>query len=60
MTGTLKICYGDEQPDDFLHAQDVLPIIHTRFQGIEPAPIHIEDNFMKRCMLRLEKKPIMR
>jgi hypothetical protein len=33
---------AEEQPYDFLHAQEVLPIIHTRFQGIEPAPMHIE------------------
>jgi hypothetical protein len=38
----------EEQPYDFLHAQDVLPIIHTRFQGIEPAPIHIKDNFYEK------------
>ena len=49
----------EEQPYDFLHAQDVLPIIHTLFQGIEPAPIHIEDNFMKRCMLEVERKSMM-
>lgn len=49
----------EEQPYDFLHAQDVLPIIHTLFQGIEPAPIHIEDNFMKRCIPGVEKKPLM-
>ncbi len=27
--------------------------------GIEPAPIRIEDNFMKRRMLGAEQKPIM-
>jgi len=37
----------EEQLYVFLHTQDVLPIIHTRFQRIEAASIPIADRLMK-------------
>ncbi len=49
-----KKCYfriqeilAEEQPYTFLFIPDALPIISSRFQGIEPAPIGIDYNFIK-------------
>ncbi len=36
----------DEQPYMFLYIADNLSIIHSRFQGIKPAPIGISYNFI--------------
>lgn len=37
----------DEQPYVFLYVPDALPIVHTRFKGIEPSPLGIGYNFIK-------------
>ncbi|MBN2282325.1 MAG: peptide-binding protein [Deltaproteobacteria bacterium] len=49
-----KRCYdriqeilAEEQPYTFLYVPDALPIINSRFQGIEPAPIGIGYNYIK-------------
>lgn len=49
-----KKCYfriqeilAEEQPYTFLFVPDALPIISSRFRGIEPAPIGIDYNFIK-------------
>lgn len=39
--------FAEEQPYTFLYVPDALPIINSRFQGIEPAPIGIGYNFIK-------------
>ena len=36
----------DEQPYMFLYIPDILSILHSRFQGIKPAPIGISYNFI--------------
>ena len=41
-----QILYED-QPYVFLFVPDALPIVHSRFKGIEPAPIGIGYNFIK-------------
>ncbi len=41
-----QILYAD-QPCIFLYVPDALPIVHSRFKGIEPAPIGIGYNFIK-------------
>lgn len=38
---------AEEQPYTFLFVPDALPIISSRFKGIEPAPIGIDYNFIK-------------
>jgi peptide/nickel transport system substrate-binding protein len=38
---------AEDQPYTFLYVADTLPIISSRFQGIEPAPIGIGYNFIK-------------
>jgi peptide/nickel transport system substrate-binding protein len=38
---------ADDQPYTFLYTGDALPIVHSRFQGIEPAPSGITYNFIK-------------
>jgi peptide/nickel transport system substrate-binding protein len=49
-----KRCYfriqeilAEEQPCTFLYVPDALPVISSRFHGIEPAPIGIDYNFIK-------------
>lgn len=37
----------DDQPYVFLFVPDALPIVHSRFKGIEPAPLGIGYNFIK-------------
>jgi len=36
----------DEQPYMFLYIADILSILHSRFQGVKPAPIGISYNFI--------------
>jgi peptide/nickel transport system substrate-binding protein len=36
----------DEQPYMFLYIPDILSILHSRFQGVKPAPIGISYNFI--------------
>ncbi|MBN1363408.1 MAG: peptide-binding protein [Syntrophaceae bacterium] len=38
---------AEDQPYTFLYVPDALVIISKRFQGIEPAPIGLEHNFIK-------------
>ncbi|MDL1970262.1 MAG: peptide-binding protein [Candidatus Desulfofervidaceae bacterium] len=49
-----KKCYyriqeilAEEQPYTFLYIPEALPIVHTRFHGIKPAPAGISYNFIK-------------
>ena len=49
-----KRCYyriqeilADEQPYTFLYVPDSLPVVSSRFRGIEPAPAGITYNFIK-------------
>ena len=37
----------DDHPYIFLYVPDALPIVHSRFKGIEPAPAGIGYNFIK-------------
>ncbi|MDP2942248.1 MAG: peptide-binding protein, partial [Candidatus Omnitrophota bacterium] len=37
----------DDHPCIFLYVPDALPIVHSRFKGIEPAPAGIGYNFVK-------------
>jgi len=61
-----KKCYdriqeilAEEQPYNFLFVPDALPIIHTRFRGIEPAPIGIGYNFIKWYVPKGEQRLVM-
>ncbi|MDZ4184222.1 MAG: peptide-binding protein [Desulfuromonadales bacterium] len=38
---------AEEQPYTFLYVPDALPVVATRFKGIEPAPAGIMHNFIK-------------
>jgi peptide/nickel transport system substrate-binding protein len=38
---------AEDQPYTFLYVQQALPIISSRFRGIDPAPIGIGYNFIK-------------
>ncbi len=38
---------AEDQPYTFLFVPEALPIIHNRFNGIEPAPLGIDYNFIK-------------
>jgi len=58
-----KRCYfriqeilAEEQPYTFLFVPDALPIISSRFCGIEPAPIGIDYNFIKWYVPKSEQK----
>jgi peptide/nickel transport system substrate-binding protein len=58
-----KKCYdrfqeilAEDQPYTFLYVPDALIIIHNRFQGIEPAPIGLEHNFIKWYVPKDEQK----
>jgi peptide/nickel transport system substrate-binding protein len=62
-----KICYdrlqeilAKDQPYTFLWVQEDLPIIHSRFQGIEPAAMGIDHNFVQwRVPVSLRKYHIL-
>jgi len=58
-----KKCYfriqeilAEEQPYTFLFVPDALPIISSRFHGIEPAPIGIDYNFIKWYVPKYQQK----
>jgi len=38
---------AEEQPYTFLYVPDALPVVNSRFRGIEPAPAGIGHNFIK-------------
>jgi peptide/nickel transport system substrate-binding protein len=38
---------AEDQPYTFLWIQEDLPIVHSRFQGVEPAAMGIDHNFVK-------------
>jgi peptide/nickel transport system substrate-binding protein len=38
---------AEEQPYTFLYVPDALPVVSSRFRGIEPAPAGISHNFIK-------------
>lgn len=46
---------GEEQPYTFLYVPDALPVVHSRFHGIEPAPAGIGYNFIKWYVPRQEQ-----
>jgi peptide/nickel transport system substrate-binding protein len=46
----------EEQPYMFLYVPDSLSVLHTRFQGIEPAPIGIGYNFIDWWVPKTEQK----
>lgn len=46
----------EEQPYLFLYVPDALPIIHSRFKGIQPAPAGIFYNFIKWWVPRAKQR----
>ncbi len=48
--------FAEDQPYVFLYVPYALPIIHKRFQGIEPAPAGITYNFVKWYVPKPEQK----
>jgi peptide/nickel transport system substrate-binding protein len=61
-----KRCYdriqeilAEEQPYTFLYVPDALPIISSRFRGIEPAPLGISYNFIKWYVPKEEQRLVM-
>jgi peptide/nickel transport system substrate-binding protein len=51
---------AEEQPYAFLFVPDALPIINSRFRGIEPAPAGINYNFIKWYVPKDEQKYMVR
>ena len=47
---------AEEQPYVFLYIPEALPIIHSRFRGIKPAPAGITYNFIKWYVPRFDQK----
>ncbi len=39
--------FAEDQPYTFLYVPDALPVVNSRFQGIEPAPAGIRYNFIR-------------
>ena len=61
-----KLCYAriqeilaEEQPYTFLYVPDALPIVNSRFHGIEPAPIGIGYNMIKWYVPKGRQKYVM-
>ncbi len=61
-----KRCYdriqeilAEEQPYAFLYVPDALPIISSRFRGIDPAPIGIGHNFIRWYVPKDEQRYVM-
>ncbi|MDD5723146.1 MAG: peptide-binding protein [Syntrophales bacterium] len=61
-----KRCYGriqeilaEEQPYTFLYVPDALPIISSRFRGVDPAPIGIGHNFIRWYVPKGEQRYIV-
>jgi peptide/nickel transport system substrate-binding protein len=61
-----KRCYdriqeilAEEQPYTFLYVPDALPMISSRFRGIEPAPLGISYNFIKWYVPKEEQRLVM-
>jgi len=50
---------AEEQPYAFLYVPDALPIINSRFRGVEPAPLGIGHNFIKWYVPKEEQKLVM-
>ncbi len=48
----------DDHPCIFLYVPDALPVIHSRFKGIEPAPAGIGYNFIKWYVPKEEQRYI--
>jgi peptide/nickel transport system substrate-binding protein len=64
--GARKKCYdriqeilAEEQPYTFLYVPDALPIINSRFRGVEVAPLGIGHNFIKWYVPKEEQKLVM-
>jgi len=62
-----KACYdriqeilAEEQPYTFLYVPYALPIIHARFQGIEPAPAGISYNIYKWYVPKPEQRYVLK
>jgi len=47
---------ADEQPYTFLYVPDALPVVASRFRGIEPAPAGISYNFIRWFVAKNEQK----
>ena len=47
---------AEEQPYTFLYVPDALPVVSSRFRGIQPAPAGISYNFIKWYVPRDEQK----
>lgn len=54
----LQAILYDEQPNCFLYVPDALPIVNSRFKGIEAAPAGIGYNFIKWYVPRDEQRYI--
>ena len=61
-----KRCYdriqeilAEDQPYTFLYVPDALPMISSRFRGIEPAPLGISYNFIKWYVPQEEQRLVM-
>lgn len=42
-----QVIMAEDQPYTFLYVPDALPVVHARFQGIEPAPAGISYDFIR-------------
>jgi len=51
---------AEDQPYTFLYVPDALPIISSRFLGIEPAPIGIGYNFIRWYVPREEQRYVLK
>jgi len=61
-----KKCYdriqeilAEEQPYTFLYVPDALPIVSSRFRGVDPAPIGIGHNFIRWYAPKGEQRYVM-
>lgn len=50
---------AEDQPYTFLYVPMALPIIHKRYQGIEPAPAGISHNFIRWWVPRSEQRTLV-
>jgi peptide/nickel transport system substrate-binding protein len=50
---------AEEVPYTFLYVPDALPMVHARFQGIDPAPAGIGYNFIKWYVPQALQKPAL-
>lgn len=58
--GRIQEILAEDQPYTFLYVPMALPLIHSRFRGIDPAPAGITYNFIRWWVPKNEQKYIMR